>query len=1101
MKKQLRLVLFAALVLVLILTLGIMASAATDGSATQEEGHQYKVSVSGSDDAYYTTMVAAWGAIPEGGTATITLLGDVSDFFPVMTGQKTVTITGGETMKTITFTAFPSDNVNYKGRIISIYDCAVTFDNVKFVTDGFEKKAVNQIKNYLALAYVQSGTNVMTQMTLNNVVSEIGNVYGIWVNGTSAQTKQFELVIKGEKTSILGGKTNVIRIQNNNTTFGTLKIEGGLLDGSNTADPILIGNHQTLTITGGTIKGGTNEAILFKTLNDAATLEMVNNVTISGAKLIGKANAPIFNFVAVEGCCGFNVTVTDCEFTVTDANGTLMVSPAEGSKNFAFAKIASGKVIIDGGKLPDASYDQWFDWTETAVLLTNFAVDSITTAGTWHITSMQDIADLIDIAIQGGVGDEGNKFSKLEIDTSAIPKTLVINHPDAIVNIAVGEYLAIETLVQVKAGTLNITGGTFTSPSTDDANGVALFLIENGTINIGGGDFIAACVLRTMDVATGNAALVNITGGNFTTNAKVSTDAHMFANTSHGAIINISGGVFKAGIKNQSIVAIESARGDKAAVAPTINISGGSFELGLSWIYLNAAGVINIMPHASGDASKDPVFSEVSYAGEGAQDREPYAVYMTSKCNEGVINISGGTMSIRNAAVALIYASVGTLNISGGDISGVYRVVDLSSSTPANVNISGGTLTAVRERVFYWSTSASSTTTAAVTITGGNFVAAANNGEIGYLSSAAPNLSFVIKGGTFTSESVRLFYLGKGTKIAFSIEGGEFSTAASRMFYVEQNETPMVIKGGTFTLLDNGKGKAENAIVYMAGREYAIVNVMGGTFFDERAGSNQVFYKQNARGVINFGGSFTVYSKNAKSFTYFDTDYEGANSFKLPSTKVTPAGKEGEYYICKAYESADGPSMVGVPVLRANEGAMGLRFTSVVPATTVAKLSGKGTVSYGTLIFPAEYVSALNGTTDVLGALKAYAQDNNLPESKVFVNIAADKGVSSDAAGNIIIRASLVNIKEANYGKDFMAISYAKTTNKRGQSTYYYASFNTGLYGNISEAAEYAYNDICEMAEQKEDGRIYAYKFIEDEFLYSRFSAKQQNEMKKYFKK
>ncbi len=1097
MKKHLRLALFAVLVLALVLTLGMMASAAEEGATTKEEDHQYSIT-DGGTTKYYVTLKAAVEAVPDNGTVLV-IVDEASDVPVNLTSAKTYTISGGSTMKKLYVKTTSSKSVADQACTFAIGNGHVTLHNLNLISSTGTKAST--------FVYIYNGLGDLPQrenpssLTFDNVISTIPSTYGIWANGVTTVT------VRGSESNIRGGSTNLFRGQYaSRAPMVHFVVEDGVLDGSISQNAIFISNHQTLTVTGGTIIGGTNTAIWFMGYSFEKE-HPANTHSISGATIITAPNSVAFTYTTeylngTTSDCPFNVEVSDCEIRLVGLSAALIERESEFATKFKFAKIASGKIIIDGGQLPDESYDQWVDWTKTTVVLTNFAVDSITTAGTWNITSMNDIEAILDGAISGGIGDAASRFPLFEFDTSAIPKTLVINHPDAIVNIAEGEYLAYETLIQVKAGTLNITGGAFASPSTEGGNGAYLFLIENGTINIGGGDFSAACVLRTLDVVEGNSVLVNVTAGNFISNAKVSSSSYMFSNTSHGAVFNISGGVFKAGIKNQSIVAIESARGDKKAEAPTINISGGSFELGLSWIYLNAAGVINVMPHASGDASKDPVFSEVSYAGEGAQDREPYAVYMTSNCLDGVINISGGTMSISNAAVDLIYASVGTLNISGGSLNGVYRVIDLSGGNPANVNISGGTLTAVREKVIYFATASSSKTIAAVTITGGTFVAAANNGEIGYLSSAAPNLSFVIKGGTFISESVRLFYLGKGSKIAFTIEGGEFSTTASRMFYVEQNETPMVIKGGTFTLLENGEGKAENAIVYMAGREYAIVNVMGGTFFDERAGSNQVFYKQNEKGVINFSGSYTVYSKNAKPFTYLDTDNEGMNSFKLPATQVTPAGKDSKYYVCIAYQNADGPSMVGVPVLRANEGAMGLRFTSVVPATTVAKLSGKGTVSYGTIIFPAEYISALDGnTTDVLAALKAYANANNLPESKVFVNIVADKGVSSDEAGNVTIRASLVNIKESNYGKDFMAISYAKATNKRGQSTYYYASFNTGFYGNVSEAAEYAYNDIYEMAAQKEDGRIYAYKFIEDEFLFSRFSAKQQNEMKKYFAK
>ena len=72
MKKQLRLVLFAVLVMVLIVASALVASAVTEGSVEPENGHYYQVHTGPRDrqPKYYSTLEKAIASIEADGSKT-----------------------------------------------------------------------------------------------------------------------------------------------------------------------------------------------------------------------------------------------------------------------------------------------------------------------------------------------------------------------------------------------------------------------------------------------------------------------------------------------------------------------------------------------------------------------------------------------------------------------------------------------------------------------------------------------------------------------------------------------------------------------------------------------------------------------------------------------------------------------------------------------------------------------------------------------------------------------------------------------------------------------------------------------------------------------
>jgi hypothetical protein len=98
----------------------------------------------------------------------------------------------------------------------------------------------------------------------------------------------------------------------------------------------------------------------------------------------------------------------------------------------------------------------------------------------------------------------------------------------------------------------------------------------------------------------------------------------------------------------------------------------------------------------------------------------------------------------------------------------------------------------------------------------------------------------------------------------------------------------------------------------------------------------------------------------------------------------------------------------------------GIRFTSAISAASVAKLEAMKTngditgYSFGTVVFRAESVEKLTGAPTA-EALKAAGEK--------YVDIPAVNGLV-EKDGGYEINAAIINIKKANYGKAFAAVSY-----------------------------------------------------------------------------
>ena len=182
-------------------------------------------------------------------------------------------------------------------------------------------------------------------------------------------------------------------------------------------------------------------------------------------------------------------------------------------------------------------------------------------------------------------------------------------------------------------------------------------------------------------------------------------------------------------------------------------------------------------------------------------------------------------------------------------------------------------------------------------------------------------------------------------------------------------------------------------------------------------------------------------------------------------------------------------------------GQEGITYKATIPAATLEYLQGLGTVTYGMLIFPTEYLNdgEWNNDTDFLADLKAYAQESGKAESSVYVDIVADKGKTVDADGNVTYYASLINIKEANYTRAMTGMAYIKVVDAQGEVKYHYATHvSASVTQDMRTLAKASLFDL-DTKPWDNNGRVYCYATIMKEGMYfSRYSPVQQDSLRKY---
>lgn len=304
-----------------------------------------------------------------------------------------------------------------------------------------------------------------------------------------------------------------------------------------------------------------------------------------------------------------------------------------------------------------------------------------------------------------------------------------------------------------------------------------------------------------------------------------------------------------------------------------------------------------------------------------------------------------------------------------------------------------------------------------------------------------------------------------------------------------------------------GTDGAHHAVVRCGGgTTYGTVNISGGTMINQKSTSQQVVFKNNTCASLYITGGKLLALSNQVNFIRSNgcVDITAPSGYKPFSTHdTTPigayaancnyAGKEYKVWtMCAATDETLAIETLTGAQVRMTEGSTGLRFISTLTAekaAAAAALAGEGgTVSYGTVIAPMDFVAYASAFT--MEALDA--ADELASFTSRYVDIPADVGLTVDENGNVEIRAALTNIKTENLTRAFAAVAYVRVETAAGEVTYLYGAFNgTDNVRAIREVAEKALADVSDTQDD-----VYKYTIYDADGAtvvgYSKYSAYQR---------
>ena len=600
-------------------------------------------------------------------------------------------------------------------------------------------------------------------------------------------------------------------------------------------------------------------------------------------------------------------------------------------------------------------------------------------------------------------------------------------------------------------------------------------------LNISGGTFIGSpytTALINTTTLTASPSEVNISGGTF-------IGAQSWASNDNASIWNFSGTcVFK----------------EPAPVVYLLDLTPQQTkysDVRAIWGKNNAGRLWN-------KSDIDSVTSEILLDSAG-QPKAP------TRATAGQFNFSGGTFTITYAeGIRLINAAGPDINISGGTFNiGAEGIAMADGDMISYVNITGGTFNGSGYGYILGYTGSVTSTGMAgqhgkLDISGGTFNTTESSVALrfgcGYGRRVNIDDAYVrISGGTFHSEGINLVYVN-GASGEMLITGGTFDGTCPRLIILASYKGYVNIFGGTYylsALADDKEAGRTDAIIQMLTSNDSILNVRGGTYINDRKGASQLVLISSKTAKIYMAGGKFLTRYEIPNFLERDL---GHGSMPFNATTVTHETIEGVEYFgatIHAGNSDYSPQLQTDVTIRVTPDSPGIRFTTVMDKWKIDGITSAGgtVIGYGTLIMPQEYALQLTSFEDVHGQLNAMAQTAGVAASKVFADVAASQGISTDTDGNVTFRAALVGITDNNKG--YGAVSYVKAT-VGGQTVYYYSGINTA--SNIVTLKSVAMRELDDISDRPTElnGGQYVYKYgsINDDG-YSRYTGDEQRLMRR----
>lgn len=367
---------------------------------------------------------------------------------------------------------------------------------------------------------------------------------------------------------------------------------------------------------------------------------------------------------------------------------------------------------------------------------------------------------------------------------------------------------------------------------------------------------------------------------------------------------------------------------------------------------------------------------------------------------------------------------------------------------------------------------------ATLTITGDGSKYEGSANDIVRAQSTALRSVITINGGTFHATSAVLRPMTSGIKA--TINGGSFTTGNKFVYFngdaTSGRRTSVTINDGLF---DYTGTTTTRLLFHIAGEYTDLIFPKDSTAIVKAGVAQSVFSSDSTDYSISVeNGLFVMGTQNyllkASKATVdgaiilFST-VDANNQFAITSTELvtsdtnTPTvfygGNEYKLYMkTQTNATADivTADTVGASVyLGGTEATSGLRFTSYLSGSIIAlakqALESNKTVSYGTLIAPADHVAKAGGFTKKNLDTLLVAQG-----TVAYVDVPAVYS-TRDGDGDGVFEsfsASLINIKEGNFNRAFAAIAYVTI-----DGVTYYSDYNT--VDNARSISEIAANFLA----------------------------------------
>lgn len=701
MKKQLKVLLLVALVFVMLMALGVMASAA----AVEEDASDAYFKVTKSDDTlvgYYNQMGDAFKAIGSGGK--VIQLKDAYDqagfTWNLPSSGKTFYFDGqGHTVYFIS--AISNSQLDSKNKTGS--PALIAFGEVAAESFNLTLKDVNIMALGSALTSIQSGEWMApcgngSTLTLDGVTVSHGGKYGVWARYMKNSTINI-------RNSNLHGTTDVVRVQESSTgttlniADSTLYSDNYVINAQSTKAEFALNLSGASVLSGATLIGSGTITAMSVDANEAGECPTF----IPGTAVFGSAHASAAEKITISAATfkANAVSKVNPDMGLDYSNATFVISGVA-------VTLSEGEETVDG---PDALYALVEDqivalgidlaaWEaefadvqyDTMHAVTIAGASLTVTGGDWDSTEMRSAMFTVSSGSLTITGGTYTQFRKgfLTVNGGSVELS----------DVTVNGYNNEVIYLNGEEAKLTVNSGTYNNGYAYNDGGFIFYVNKAATLDIKGGTFnnAATMLITKAGVTTISNATFNATRP---AGLSVTSDYYMFR-LAGAATLNMNEGVVVNA--NYSVKSLFVA--NSGAAGSFLNINGGTYIGGQCWFFCNQAMTTTITNGSFSDPNGDlarPV---------GAKYNGAFNV------TAGTLTISGGSFTVpATNTVNSLFETV-DLTITNGEFSAPYMFGQRVANTVA---VSGGSFTLTGDAVLLDARSASTdTATATVTFTGGS---------------------------------------------------------------------------------------------------------------------------------------------------------------------------------------------------------------------------------------------------------------------------------------------------------------------------------------------------------------------------------------------